>query len=100
MVDSLRVPEPETVKNRMHLFLRPVDRSRDEEVERLLGLGARLVNDLRTGDTGWAVLADPDGIELIGQSLVRVQSREPPDQGNERGDALRRLAPEARGRRE
>src|SRR5919202_3865105 len=48
----LRVPEPKTIKNRMHICLRPVDRSRDAEVERLLGLGATLVNDLRTGDAG------------------------------------------------
>lgn len=60
----LRVPEPKTVKNRMHLCLRPVDRSRDEEVDRLLSLGATLVNDLRTGDSGWAVLADPEGNEF------------------------------------
>jgi hypothetical protein len=60
----LRVPEPKTVKNRMHVCLRPVDRSRDEEVERLLSLGATLVNDLRTGDTGWAVLADLEGNEF------------------------------------
>ena len=43
----LRVPEPKTVKNRMHICLRPVDRSRDEEVDRLLGLGATVVDDLR-----------------------------------------------------
>ena len=43
---------------------RTVDRSRDEEVERLLGLGARMVDDLRTDDTGWAVLADPEGNEF------------------------------------
>jgi Glyoxalase-like domain len=60
----LRVPEPKTVKNRMHLCLRPVDRSRDEEVERLLSLGARMVDDRREGDTGWAVLADPEGNEF------------------------------------
>lgn len=60
----LRVPEPKMVKDRMHVCLRRVDRSRDEEVERLLSLGARLVNDLRTGDTGWAVLADPEGDEF------------------------------------
>jgi glyoxalase superfamily protein len=60
----LRVPEPKTVKNRMHLCLRPVDRSRDEEVDRLLGLGATLVDDLRDGDSGWAVLADPEGNEF------------------------------------
>ncbi len=60
----LRVPEPKTVKNRMHICLRPVDRTRDEEVERLLGLGATVVNDLRDGDAGWAVLADPEGNEF------------------------------------
>lgn len=60
----LRVPEPKTIKNRMHICLRPVDRSRDEEVERLLDLGATLVDDLRTGETGWAVLADPEGNEF------------------------------------
>ena len=60
----LRVPEPKTIKNRMHICLRPVDRSRDEEVERLLGLGARMVHDLRDGDTGWVVLADPEGNEF------------------------------------
>ncbi len=60
----LRVPEPKMIKNRMHMCLRPVDRSRDDEVERLIGLGATLVNDLRTGDTGWAVLADPEGNEF------------------------------------
>jgi predicted enzyme related to lactoylglutathione lyase len=54
----------EDVKNRMHLCLRPVDRSRDEEVERLLSLGARMVDDRREGDTGWAVLADPEGNEF------------------------------------
>ena len=61
----LRVPEAKTVKNRMHMCLRPVDRTRDDEVERLLALGATLVNDLRDGDTkGWAVLADPEGNEF------------------------------------
>jgi predicted enzyme related to lactoylglutathione lyase len=48
----------------MHICLRPVDRSRDEEVERLLGLGATMVNDLRKPDAGWAVLADPEGNEF------------------------------------
>jgi hypothetical protein len=60
----LRVPESKTVKNRMHMCLRPVDRSRDEEVERLLGLGATLVHDLREPNGGWAVLADPEGNEF------------------------------------
>ena len=61
----LRVPEPKTVKNRMHLCLRPTDRGREEEVDRILGLGASLVADLRDGpDKGWAVLADPEGNEF------------------------------------
>jgi hypothetical protein len=59
----LKVPEPKTVKNRMHLCLRPTDRSRDEEIDRILGLGATLVDDLRRGERGWAVLADPEGNE-------------------------------------
>jgi len=60
----LKVPEPKTVKNRMHICLRPTDRSRDEEIDRILGLGATLVDDLRNGDKGWAVLADPEGNEF------------------------------------
>ncbi|MBN9621041.1 MAG: VOC family protein [Actinobacteria bacterium] len=56
------VPEPRTVKNRLHLDLRPTDRTRDEEVDRLLGLGARLVEDHRQPDgSGWVWLADPEG---------------------------------------
>jgi hypothetical protein len=59
------VPEPKTVKNRVHLDLQPTDRGRDEEVDRLLALGATLVDDHRRPDgTGWAVLADPEGNEL------------------------------------
>jgi hypothetical protein len=59
-----QVPEAKTVKNRMHLCLRP-NASRDQEVERLLGLGAALVADRREPDgAGWAVLADPEGNEF------------------------------------
>ena len=60
----LRVPEPKTVKNRMHICLRPTDRDRDEEVERILALGATMVDDRRQPDKGWAVLADPEGNEF------------------------------------
>ncbi|ATZ23733.1 Glyoxalase-like domain protein [Streptomyces lavendulae subsp. lavendulae] len=59
-----QVPEPKTVKNRLHLCLRP-ETSRDGEVDRLLGLGAAFVADHRRPDgTGWAVLADPEGNEF------------------------------------
>jgi predicted enzyme related to lactoylglutathione lyase len=60
----LRVPEPKTVKNRLHVCLQP-DGPRDEEVTRILALGATLVDDRRNADgTGWAVLADPEGNEF------------------------------------
>jgi hypothetical protein len=61
----LPVPEGKAVKNRVHLDLRPAGRTRDEEVERLLGIGATLVDDHREADgTGWAVLADPEANEF------------------------------------
>jgi len=56
------VPEPRTVKNRVHLDVQPSDRSRDEEITRLLALGATVVEDHREGDgTGWVWMADPEG---------------------------------------
>jgi catechol 2,3-dioxygenase-like lactoylglutathione lyase family enzyme len=56
------VPEPRTVKNRLHVDLQPNDRSRDDEVERLIGLGATVVEDHRTdAGLGWVWLADPEG---------------------------------------
>ncbi|WP_217211984.1 VOC family protein [Streptomyces sp. AC550_RSS872] len=59
-----QVPEPKSTKNRLHLCLRP-DTTRDEEVQRLLGLGASVVADRRTSDgRGWVVLADPEGNEF------------------------------------
>ncbi len=61
----IRVPEGKTVKNRVHLDVMPTDRTRDEEVDRLVALGATLVDDRRRPDgTGWAVLADPEGNEF------------------------------------
>ncbi|MFJ4584850.1 VOC family protein [Streptomyces echinatus] len=59
------VPDAKTVKNRIHLDLQPQEHNRDEEVDRLLALGATLVDDRRNADgTGWAVLADPEGNEF------------------------------------
>lgn len=49
---------------RMHLDLRPVERTRDEELEVLRGLGAVEIADHRGihgPGTGWVVLADPEG---------------------------------------
>ncbi|MER7176704.1 VOC family protein [Streptomyces mesophilus] len=59
-----QVPEPKTVKNRIHLCLRPSS-SREPEIDRLLELGATWVGDHRQPDgSGWAVLADPEGNEF------------------------------------
>lgn len=58
------VAEPKSVKNRVHVCLRP-EGSPDAEAERLLGLGASLVDDRRTQDEGgWVVLADPEANEF------------------------------------
>ncbi|GAA3744317.1 VOC family protein [Salinactinospora qingdaonensis] len=61
----LRVPENKVVKNRIHLDLTPEGASRDEELRRLLGLGATFLKDFRTEDGGgWVTLADPEGNEF------------------------------------
>ena len=59
------VPEGKSVKNRLHLDVMPTDRTRDEEVERLLGVGATLYEDHRRDDgTGWVTMLDPEGNEF------------------------------------
>ncbi len=61
----LEVPEDKEVKNRVHLDLRPSAGTRDEELARLLRLGATQLQDVRADDgTGWVVLADPEGNEF------------------------------------
>ncbi|MFD5976795.1 VOC family protein [Streptomyces bacillaris] len=61
----VRSNDPKTVKNRVHLDIQPQDRTRDEEVERLLVLGATMVGDHRRPDgRGWATLTDPEGNEF------------------------------------
>ncbi|MFD8755566.1 VOC family protein [Kitasatospora sp. NPDC059577] len=61
----IRVPEGKPAKNRVHLDLQPQDRSRDEEAERLVALGATVLADRRRPDgTGWITLADPEGNEF------------------------------------
>jgi catechol 2,3-dioxygenase-like lactoylglutathione lyase family enzyme len=58
----LRVPEAKTIKNRLHLDLRPKDQA--AEVARLEALGARRVDIGQDADVTWVVLADPDGNEF------------------------------------
>ena len=57
------VPEAKTVKNRLHLDLRPVGVAHAAEVERLIALGARRA-DIGQGAVPWVVLADPEGNEF------------------------------------
>ena len=59
-----RVPEGKTIKNRLHLDVNPTDREQDEEVRRLLDLGARHADVGQTGKESWIVLADPEGNEF------------------------------------
>jgi catechol 2,3-dioxygenase-like lactoylglutathione lyase family enzyme len=58
----LRVPETKSVKNRLHLDLRPDDQ--ESEVRRVEGLGARRVSVGQGADASWVVLADPEGNEF------------------------------------
>ena len=57
------VPEGKTIKNRLHLDVRPVGGSMDSEVQRLVSLGAQ-PTDVGQGSAPWVVLADPEGNEF------------------------------------
>jgi len=57
------VPEPKTVKDRIHLDLH-LEGGREELVDRLLGLGATKLWDGRQGPQTWVTLADPEGNEF------------------------------------
>lgn len=60
----IEVPDAKQVKNRVHLDLKPAEGTREQELERLLGLGAHQIADRRRPDgSGWIVLADPEGNE-------------------------------------
>jgi predicted enzyme related to lactoylglutathione lyase len=58
----LRVPEAKSVKNRLHIDLRPDDQA--AEVRRIESLGAQRVSVGQGADTSWVVLADPEGNEF------------------------------------
>jgi hypothetical protein len=69
------VPEGKTAKNRVHLDLNSTGLTRDEEVERALGLGATVHEDHRKPDgTGWVTLKDPEGNEFC---IVRSAAERP-----------------------
>jgi predicted enzyme related to lactoylglutathione lyase len=59
------VAEGKSAKNRLHLDIQPIDRTRDEAVDQAMSLGATVVGDFRLDDgSGWVTLADPEGNEF------------------------------------
>lgn len=60
----VQVPEPKTVKNRVHLDLRTTAEPTTAERDRLLALGATQVGTGQQGPHSWVVLTDPEGNEL------------------------------------
>jgi Glyoxalase-like domain len=58
------VPEPKTVKNRVHLDLHVGVEQRAATVERLEGLGATKLYDGAGGGSTWVTMADPEGNEF------------------------------------
>jgi predicted enzyme related to lactoylglutathione lyase len=60
----VEVPEVNTVKSRVHLDVVP-NGSQDQEVDRSVSLGARIIDDRRHATPGgWVVMADPEGHEF------------------------------------
>jgi hypothetical protein len=58
------VPEPKTVKNRVHLDLRVGQDNVEAEAARLIGTGATFLHRGQQGPHFWITLADPEGNEL------------------------------------
>jgi predicted enzyme related to lactoylglutathione lyase len=58
----VKVPDAKTVKNRLHLDLRPADQQ--SQVQRLVDLGARRIGIGQPEDVSWVVMADPEGNEF------------------------------------
>ena len=59
-----QVPEPKTVKNRVHLDLRPDVADQEGEVQRLVAKGATILHRGRQGPHTWVTMTDPEGNEL------------------------------------
>src|SRR2546430_2494840 len=58
------VPEPKTVKNRVHLDLHVGPERRPEVIERLVGLGGTVLWEGQEGPSTWVTMADPEGNEF------------------------------------
>ncbi|MBO1334935.1 VOC family protein [Streptomyces sp. VRA16 Mangrove soil] len=62
-----RVPEAKTVKNRLHIDVHAAPGQRDAETERLVGLGARVLEQVKEQGGQWTLMADPEGNEFCVQ---------------------------------
>jgi predicted enzyme related to lactoylglutathione lyase len=67
-----KVPEPKTVKNRLHLDL--ITEQFDWESKRLTDLGATPIRDIEKPAARWTTFADPEGNEF---DLVTTQPTSP-----------------------
>ncbi len=56
--------KPKVEQLRLHIDVNATDRDQDEELERLLKLGARPVDIGQTGEEPWHCLVDPEGNEF------------------------------------
>lgn len=60
----IQVPEGKAVKNRLHLDISPIDRSTEDEVARLLALGAAKTDVGQGPGRSWVPMTDPEGNEF------------------------------------
>jgi hypothetical protein len=63
----IEVPDENRGKNRIHFDLQPYTGTRDEEVRRVVALGAEDVDDQRDHygpETGWVLLQNPEDNEF------------------------------------
>jgi len=72
----INVPDDKVVKNRVHLDLRPVEGTREDEVARLVALGAVQLADFRRPDgSGWITLSDRPGLGVQLDEAVLARTR-------------------------
>lgn len=63
-IDIIPVPDAKTAKLRLHIDLVPDGCTQEEEVDRMLALGAVRADVGQGADVSWVVLADPEGNEF------------------------------------
>ena len=60
----IRTDDPKNGPARLHIDVNATDRDQDAELERLLAIGAELVDIGQPKEASWHVLADPEGNEF------------------------------------